>query len=286
MTLAHATAPPSQLWVWSSPPPAVVLALGLAALAYARGVRRLRRDDPALLPWRRIAAFHGGLTVLALAIAPPLHALASTLFSAHMVQHVLIVVVAAPLLVAGRPAVVLAAGLRAGSGGRHVVASVVTRARALPLVLAPVITGLVLWAWHLPTLYELALANEAVHLAEHAMFLGAAVLFWGVLADSRHRGPLGPPAAVLAVLANAVQGAALGAVITFAAAPLYPIHAARAAEWGMPPLDDQRLAGVIMWVPPGLVYVGVMVALLVGWFAELDERTDGHLVPSVVGEGR
>ncbi|HEX2065072.1 MAG TPA: cytochrome c oxidase assembly protein, partial [Acidimicrobiales bacterium] len=186
----------------------------------------------------------------------------------------------------GRTATVLAACLRPTSGTASEGKPALAGGHPLRPVAAAVLSALVLWAWHLPELYQVALAHEGVHAAEHAAFLGAAVLFWGTVATGWSRGPGGRPAAALGLFVSAVQGTALGAVLTFAGAPLYSTHAVRAAAWGMPALSDQQLAGVIMWVPPGLVYLATMVVLLIRWFSELEEPAPALFATSPAAEGR
>jgi putative membrane protein len=272
--------------------PGVTAVLSLAGIDYATAlVIRWRRHHRLPARRRHIAGFAAGLTVLAVALASPLHVLASERFAAHMIQHLLLILVAAPLVVSGRPATVVLGAVPPGRRRALHRATSTGPWRSLTAVLAhPVVvwalgTG-VLWAWHLPTLYELALRNDAVHAAEHATFLGTAALFWGlVIGAGRRRGPMGRPAALALTFATALAGSALGAALTFAAAPLYPLQAARAAAAGVPPLEDQQLAGVLMWVPPGVVYLVTMATLLVRWFAALEVRSDGDVPsPALLGE--
>jgi cytochrome c oxidase assembly factor CtaG len=117
------------------------------------------------------------------------------------------------------------------------------------------------WAWHVPMLYEAALANRAVHAAEHAAFLGTGVLFWwAVLHRKQSYG-----AGVLYVFGMALQSTLLGALLTFARAPWYTSHLGSTAEWGLTPLEDQQLAGLVMWVPGGLVYLMAALTLFGLW---------------------
>ncbi|MDP8971111.1 MAG: cytochrome c oxidase assembly protein, partial [Actinomycetota bacterium] len=275
MTAAHgALAPPHLLRAWTLDP--VILAvLAVVAVAYAAGARRIRGRG--LVGARQLGSFAAGMATLVLALASPLAALSSALFAAHMVQHLLLMVVAAPLLVCGRPGipVMLALPVRTRRAVRRATSTPSIRAVsawASHPVVVWLLAAVVLWAWHLPSLYQLALANDGVHAAEHASFLLTAALLWWLVVTRHRPRALVRPAAVLLVFATALQSSALGAVLTFASAPLYPIHAAAAAAWGLAPLQDQQLAGVIMWIPPGLVYLVVMVMLLVRWFAELDSR--------------
>ncbi|MEA2446601.1 MAG: putative rane protein [Actinomycetota bacterium] len=189
-------------------------------------------------PW----IFAAGIAVLIVALAPPLHTVADDLFSVHMVQHLMLVLVAAPLLAWSAPA----------------------PARLPQLLRKPLVVGalhaMALWAWHLPVLYDAAIANPLLHIVEHGSFLVTAYLFWDVVigkagADDQLR-------RVGLVFATTLQSGALGAVIAFASSVLYTAHVASAPVRGLTPLEDQQLAGAIMWVPPGAVYVIVMLVLL------------------------
>jgi cytochrome c oxidase assembly factor CtaG len=223
-----------------------------------------------------VAAFAGALLALAIALASPLELAASSVFAAHMVQHLLLMLVVAPLLVCGRPVLVL--GRAMPLRGRRLFVRVRARpsvrsARALLFhpVSAWVIGVVVLWAWHLPTLYEVALRRDGLHALEHGTLIATAALVWA-LALGRTRRPLAVPAASGLLLATAVQSGALGAVLALAQRPLYPIHAAVAPSWGLTPLEDQQLAGGLMWVPPGIVYTVVIAALLAHWLGSLEVR--------------
>ncbi|CAL1691459.1 hypothetical protein MMB232_01599 [Brevundimonas subvibrioides] len=165
--------------------------------------------------------------VLAIALVSPLCALSSALFSARVVHHILLVAVAAPLLAVAIPA------------------------RRTPGITVPFgVSTAVLWAWHLPMAYDAALANVALYWVMQLSLLGSAVLFWrSVLAEGRS--PVDRLAFVVAAFA---QMGLLGALLTFAPAPLYAAHAFAPLAWGLTPLQDQALGGVIMWVPAGIPY--------------------------------
>lgn len=255
--------------------PVLLTELVVVAVLYARGMARLRQRITGTSRTGRAVAFYAGLAVLAAALMSPIDAISSALFSGHMVQHLLLMVVAAPLLVLARPTAALIAGLP--DGGREEV----RRLRAGPgravahAVTRPVVVWtvgvLALWAWHMPSLYEAALSHEVLHIVEHASFLGAAVLFWSVvLGSGPRRGPAARPIAALLVFASGLQSTALGAVLLFASTPLYPVHGAGARAWGTTPLEDQQLAGALMWGPPAFLYLVTMGWLLVRWFAEME----------------
>ena len=282
--LGHQVVAPSDLagsWTFE---PALLAMLALAAFVYGHGTARLGRRIARTRETRRAVAFYGGLLVLAAALMSPLDALASTLFSGHMAQHLLLMLVAAPLLVYARPTAALVAGLPAG--GRDMVRRSGLRGPRLRgtahALVNPVVVWifgtLALWAWHMPALYEAALAHGPVHVLEHASFLGAALLFWSVVFASGTRRGVPRPVAIVLVFASGVQGSALGAVLLFASTPLYAVHEAGARAWDVSPLADQQLAGALMWSPPSLMYIVVMGWLVVRWFAEMDDASPDPLL--------
>jgi putative membrane protein len=179
------------------------------------------------------------VTVLAIAFASPLCALSSALFSARVVHHILLVAIAAPLLALALPAW-----------------------RTDRIVLPFGVATVTLWAWHIPAAYDLALVNVGVYWAMQLTLLGSAVWFWrAVLA--RDRSPVDQLVFIVAAFA---QMGLLGAILTFAATPLYAAHAVAPYAWGLSPLEDQALGGLIMWVPAGVPYA--IAAVLVarrGW---------------------
>jgi putative membrane protein len=274
VTVAEVVTPSELGWAWSAEP-VLVASLALTAVVYGRGRARLGRRVARSNGKHRAAAFYAGLAVLAGALMSPLDALSSALFSAHMVQHLLLMLVAAPLLAYARPAAALVAGLPAG--GRDAARGIrgyrwraAARVALNPLVVWTV-GVLVLWTWHLPALYEAALTNEPLHILEHASFLGAAMLFWSVVLASGARRGVSRPVALLLVLASSVQSSALGAVLLLTPRALYPVHATGARVWEVSLVGDQHVAGGLMWGPPTLLYVVVMGWLVVRWFAEMEE---------------
>ena len=276
MTLAHTPVARSDLWSSWRPDPLILGILVLTALLYGSGLAHLGLRRRQLVRPAHVAAFAGALLALAIALASPLELAASSVFAAHMVQHLLLMLVVAPLLVCGRPVLVL--GRAMPLRGRRLFVRVRARpsvrsARAVLFhpVSAWVIGVVVLWAWHLPALYEVALRRDGLHALEHATLIATAALVWA-LALGRTRRPLAVPAASGLLLATALQSGTLGAVLALAQRPLYPIHAAVAPSWGLTPLEDQQLAGGLMWVPPGIVYTVVIAALLAHWLGSLEVR--------------
>ena len=267
-TLLHAGAPlaPHDLWSAWSAEPLFALPLAASAALYARGVHAL---------WTRagrgrgasvggVVAFAGGWLALAIALLSPLHPLGGVLFSAHMAQHELLMVVAAPLLVAGRPMVPTLwalprpwrASLGAAARARPVAAA--WRWLRAPLHAWWVHVGALL-LWHLPALYQATLRHEGVHAAQHVSFLGSALLFWWALL---HAGAPRRGAAVAYLFAAMLATSVLGALLTVSTRLWYPAYAATTAPWGLMPLQDQELGGIIMWIPGGLSYLLAALWLL------------------------
>jgi cytochrome c oxidase assembly factor CtaG/opacity protein-like surface antigen len=252
----------------------------LAGGLYARGAREVwRRAGAGMVVGRwQATAYGAALVALAIALVSPLDTLSAALFSAHMVQHLLLVLVAAPLLVIAEPLVPLLWALprrwrRAlgRSWRRHHWVAGAWRIATTPL-LAMGVHAVAVGFWHVPAPYEAALTDTALHVAEHASFLVTALLFWWALIHAGRAGGAGHGTAVIAVFVASLLMTALGALITLAPAAWYPAHAAGAAAWGLTPLQDQQLAGLIMWVPAGLVYVGAAAALFLAWLGEAERR--------------
>jgi cytochrome c oxidase assembly factor CtaG len=236
------------------PEPGALVSVLVLAAVYARGVRKVwswAGRGRGVRVWQA-AAFGGGVLAVLVALETPLDALSEALFSAHMVQHLVLILVAAPLLALGSPRVALAWSMPPTRLWRLV------PGRAS---VAFILHAVALWAWHVPILYEAALANRAIHAAEHASFLATGVLFWWTLL---HRGY---GVGVLYVFGMAVQSTVLGALLTFARGPWYTSHLGSTAAWGLTALEDQQLAGVIMWVPGGLIYLVAALALFGLWLS-------------------
>jgi putative membrane protein len=283
VTFAHHSVSSPDLWASWSLEPVTVALVAVSALLYAVGAGRLqRRGRPPAI--RRTISFYAGLGILVVALSSPLHALAEVLLSAHMVQHLLLILLAAPLLVYGAGLVPLVVGLprglrRFGQRIRSVIAP------TFKILLNPVVVvclhAFAMWSWHFPALYRWGLQSSAVHAVEHASFLATALLFWLVVVGAARRGrpPIG--VAIFVVFATMLQSSALGAVLTFATRPLYTIHIAGAHEWGVEPLVDQELAGLIMWIPAGAIYLLTMAVLFGVWLKDADQRS-----PTVAAEAR
>jgi putative membrane protein len=199
-----------------------------------------------------------------------------------MVQHMLLVVVAGPLLAWSRP---LATSLRAVPlSWRKASGSWRRRAGLTPVRTAwlyhPVPPWLALagsvWLWHSSFMYGLALRYEAAHVLEHAMFLVSAVWFWNIALGGLRRPPRAVGTSVLMLFTIALQGVLLSAMLTFSEYPWYREYLDTAPRWGLTPLEDQQLAGLIMWIPGGLVYTGAALAVIYRWIGTGEEADMGE----------
>ena len=199
----------------------------------------------------------GAMLALA-AVSPPMHAAAEASVAAHMVQHLVLILAAAPLMVLGHPLRALPAGVVRSVARRIPLARLTRRHLRLLAIAAWLAHVAVLWAWHTPRLYEWAIASGAAHVLEHGSLIVTACAFWAVVFSR----VLGSAGAVLYLFAAAGQSTALGALLTLAEAPWYPTHAASVVALGLAPHQDQQLAGLIMWIPGGLAYAAVALALL------------------------
>ncbi|HEY6029076.1 MAG TPA: cytochrome c oxidase assembly protein [Gaiellaceae bacterium] len=238
---------------------AVPLGLCLAAgAAYARGLRGA---------WRvRAAAFYGGIAALLVALVGPLDDLADKLFVAHMAQHVLLLTVAPPLLVIGRPWLRVWRPLPL-QVRRPAARGAVRAAVAAPPVVAWLLMNGTLLGWHAPVLYDAAVRRSGVHLLEHASFLATGLLFWAIALGA-------PPLQTrltevwrIAYLTLALlPGWGLAVVLAFARSPLYPAYADLASRPAhLSALGDQQLAAGVMWVPGAIAYLVAIVVLFYRW---------------------
>jgi putative membrane protein len=262
-------------WSWR---PWVLLGLTAASATYARGVARVWANAGVGHGIRRlsVAAYGAGMASLIVALVSPLDPLAALLFSAHMSQHELLMLVAAPLIVMGHPIIALLWAVPTAVRDRLLRASkqptthAVWRATTHPIV-ALIVHAVVLWAWHVPYLFEAAMRNEPLHAVQHLMFFGTAALFWWSLLAGRY-GRAGYGVAVLFVFATGLHTGLLGVLLTFARRLWYPIYDARARGIGTDPLSDQTLAGLIMWIPAGAILFVFGLGLLAAWVAEAERR--------------
>jgi putative membrane protein len=260
---------------------AMAVLLAVSASVYVVGLTRLWRNAGRGHGVRgvNVTAFAAGLGALVIALLSPLDRLSDVLFSAHMGQHEILMLVAAPLIVMGKPWLTAAWALPARFRGR---ALALGRSPAL-LVPFRTVTGpatilvlhaLALWIWHVPRLFEGAMHNEAVHAFQHACFFLTAALFWWALGNGRY-GRRGYGVAVVFVFITSMHSGALGALITFGQRLWYPIYEARTRGAGHDPLADQALAGLIMWIPAGVILMVFGLAMFAAWLGEAERRARG-----------
>jgi putative membrane protein len=280
--------PPGLGEVLSSWPfePVVLVGVELAAVLYLVGgagrAKDHRRGSTTISRWRA-AAFWLGLFTILLALQSPIEMLARQLFWIHMVQHLLLTVVAAPLLALAAPWTRLWRALPLALR-RWVAKPVFLNPGFAPLrwtyrqLARPgvvwVLAAANLWMWHLPPLYDLTLRNHVVHHLEHGLFLGLGLAFWAHVFDQHpFRAPLGTLARSAYVFFAMVQSWALAGVLSFATGPFYAYALLPSRPGGISALTDQQLGGGMMWVPGALTYSIVFVALLFKWLAEEDSRS-------------
>jgi cytochrome c oxidase assembly factor CtaG len=250
--------------------PWVAAPLALAAGIYVRGWLRLHAQVPQRFGAGRLAAFLGGLAAVGVALESPLHALGGQLLQAHMVQHLLLMMVAPPLLWLGAPLLPMLQGLPRGIlrpwVGALFVWSPLTHL-AQWLIHPPVAWVLFVgstWAWHTPALYGQALASEVWHYVQHACFLATALAFWWPVVQpwpSRQQVP--PWAIVLYLMLADLQNTVLSAWLVFSERLVYSAYNAVPHPWQISALDDQAAAGAIMWVPGSIAFL-FPVAWIVG----------------------
>lgn len=247
--------------------PALIIPLGLALLIYSVGWLRLSRRASSRP--RGAILFISGWLVLTLALVSPLHAGGERSFTLHMIEHELIMLVATLLLAASGSGGVMAWGLprplRQSLGGSWKSPLHWLWKRLTEPVTATAIQAVVMWMWHAPSLFDRALESSGWHIAQHASFFLSSLIFWWAMLHPRGRGA-GYGASAACLFATSLIGGALGALMSFSASPWYSDYAAMGMSGiGLDPVDDQRLAGLIMWIPGGLVHGVAAIALFYKW---------------------
>lgn len=256
----------------------VTIPLAVTLLLYVVGVARVWRRAGAcrgISGWSA-ASFAAGWLTLAVALVSPVAWISEFLFSVHMTQHTLLMLVAAPLITFGQPVLAWMWALddrtRESLGrafrGRRV-------RRGWHLLTAPLVVFLIqaaaLWLWHIPSWYQAALHHDGVHAAEHLCFVLAGSLFWWAMVHGRY-GRSGYGLGVLYVFLTAIHSAGLGALLTVAPSVWYPDYAVQAARWNVDALADQQLAGLLMWIPAGVIFIVFGLALIAAWLGEAERR--------------
>ena len=252
-------------WDWD---PTIIAGILILALGYA-GLARLHFP-------RRSLLYYAAILVLLLALVSPLDALSDDyLFSAHMLQHLILILIVAPLFLLGIPPQWWSRLLEWKLADR------VEKILSQP-VLSWIIGMGTLWIWHLPVLYNLALAHENIHTLEHLSFLVTAVIFWWpVTVQPIERRRLGYSGMLIYLFAGALANTVLGIILTFAPVGLYPeylhpedtyhILSIIRGSWELDPQSDQQLGGLLMWVPGGLFFLGAILSVLARWFNEPED---------------
>ncbi len=265
-------------WLWYAEPVVCVL-LATGSLIYLAGIARLKSEQR--LPTAALSrglAFAAGIVLLVVALLSPLDRWGDEMFSAHMAQHLILMMVVPPLLILGHPIVVALWALP--HGGRRAVAAWWQTSRmirpAIDWIRSPLVAWLAasgaLWFWHLPKPYGLAFTEPIAHALEHLSFFLASIVFWRVVIEDpqSRRLPLG--ATMIFVVTFAMENAMLAAILIFAPRILYVVHAVAPAWSPLTPLEDQQLAGVLMWSVSGLADLVALAWLFVAWLASSDRR--------------
>jgi cytochrome c oxidase assembly factor CtaG len=271
--LAHGVSGPARAtWTFD---PWILAPLLTVAIFYAIGslVVRQRRRQPHR-PWQEIVFWFGWLT-LAGALTSPLHWLGEHLFTFHMMEHEILMAVSAPLLVVANPVGSILWGLPHRS---RVMVGRAMRNRSVIATWqslsdgghATLLHGVAIWAWHAPLLFDAAVTNVALHRAQHLSFFLTAVLFWWSVLWRSDSG-----AGAWHVFITMLHTSVLGALMALAPRVLYGAQTTSAWEWGLTPLEDQQLAGIIMWIPAGTIYAGAAMALFAIWIRRASQHT-GH----------
>jgi len=245
---------------------------------YASGVAKL---------WRAAGRGHGisanaaiafglGWLSLFIALIGPFHEMSEALFSAHMTQHEIFMLIAAPLIILGRPQI--AAAWAVPSGYKKYLIRVTSEPRISNSwrfisggFTALLIHAAALWIWHIPALFDATLESDVVHALQHASFLGTALLFWWAILNSSLDWK-SSFVGVLYLFITSLHSSILGALLTFTHRVLYPVYSDTTSAWGITPLEDQQLGGLIMWVPAGLVYIGAGMVMFARLLGESEKR--------------
>lgn len=252
-------------WEW---PPGIWTPIVISAVLYWRGAPPV--------PASRRTMFWSGLLIATLALVSPLHEWGEQLFSAHMLQHEILMLIGAPLLAASRPWPAMLRGIPLRP--RIALASWTQRygiPKTIRLLTMPIVAwtlqAIAIWVWHIPVLFQATLDSSVMHAAQHASFFVSAFLFWRSL-DFENRNLENRGVAIAALFTTAIHTGVLGALLTFAPSAVYPAYGASVSQWGLSALEDQQIGGLIMWVPGGIVYLGAALASFARWLRESEGR--------------
>ncbi len=282
LPLLHGTVTGPFLLAWDFSPP-IVIGLLVGAIGYYLALHKLQQDNRSTPPTWQVLSYYGGLLAVAVALLGPLDTFNDELFFMHMLQHLALMQVAAPLILLGRPVQLALKAISVKRSGP--ILKTVLRRRpvrtALTLITTPLFAVLAynanLVSWHVPGFYDAALRSDAIHEIEHLLFFGFALLFWWPIIDPvpRHH-KMEKHWAIAAIFVTMVVGIGIGAILTLAPSVIYPFYLGTDKPWGLTPLADQQIGGLIMWVGGGFLYMLVLIGLLVSALGFEDES-----IPSV-----
>jgi putative membrane protein len=259
----------------------LLLMLEITTFSYLWGVQRiwLRAGVGKGISIPSFAAFIGAGLALIIALVSPLDALSNALFSAHMLQHLILVLIVAPLLILSQfPLALLWILPRRW-------AQILSRKwhqlsifhRAWKLLINPMIAwlifALIFWIWHAPLFYQAALHDETIHAFEHFTFLLSATLFWWILLNPARSKPSRYGIGVLYLTTTGIHSGILGALMTFTIKPWYTFYSQSVIPWGLTPMQDQQLAGLLMWLPGGTVFMFCALWCFAAWLRTLEQHT-------------
>lgn len=257
----HTAALPGTLDPWLTVPLLLLLVLFLIGSARLKERSNLNR--------RTNVTFLAGWLILTLALISPLHAGGERSFTLHMIEHELIMLVATLLLAASHAGGALAWGLpkvaRTALAGSWKSPLSALWKRLTEPVTATIVQGIVMWVWHAPALFDRALDSRAIHIAQHASFILASLLFWSAMLNPRRAGY---GTAALCLFVTSLIGGALGALMAVSTSPWYAGYASMTLTGiGLDPVTDQQLAGLLMWIPGGFVHAGAALLFLYRWLS-------------------
>ena len=253
---------PSELWSRWNLDPVLIACLIAIGIAYAAGVGAARRNAEGSLSALEHGLFYAGWAVAFVALISPLCALSVSLFSARVGQHMILTMIAAPLIALGRPG-------NAFGVLRPAELDLSAATGANGAWWAAGLFGVMLWLWHAPTAYQATFSSAFIYWTMHVSLFGSAFWLWSTLIA---RAPRVNATAVGSGVASSAQMGFLGALITFAPRPLYPPHLLTTGAWDLTPLQDQQIGGVIMWVPGCVIFLAVAM-LALGRMLESGDRS-------------
>jgi putative membrane protein len=270
-------------WMMWNLDPLILASLFALALLYSIGLMRIWSRagvGRGVARWQAIC-FAGAIVTLVIALVSPLDPMSDELQSAHMVQHMTLMSLSAPLFILGAPATVMLWAAPAPWRQRLMGWRRVEWIRARwywlwqPLIMCGLYAA-VLWVWHLPVLYEAALRNRWIHEIQHLMFFIVACMFWRVLIDPLARLRLSYGAGVIYLFATSLHATVLGVFLALAPRPWYGDYIGRTEAWNLSALEDQQLAGLIMWMPACMIYALAAAGIFALWLREMPAEAITH----------